>query len=146
MRAALEPIRAGYDLIIIDTPPTAGELQYNALMAATDLLIPLQADIVGLQGLYQMTDTARQIQQSNPALNLAGYILTRCGGRSTLARQMANNIEARAQEMGLPFLMAIREAVAIREAQTLQRSLYEYAPRSKPAADYLALLDRLTDQ
>lgn len=146
LRAALEPIRAGYDLIIIDTPPTAGELQYNALMAATDLLIPLQADIVGLQGLYQMTDTARQIQQSNPALNLAGYILTRCGGRSTLARQMADNIEARAQEMGLPFLMAIREAVAIREAQTLQRSLYEYAPRSKPAADYLALLDRLTDQ
>ena len=79
-------------------------------------------------------------------MNLAGYILTRCGGRSTLARQMADNIEARAREMGLPFLMAIREAVAIREAQTLQRSLYEYAPRSKPAADYLALLDRLTDQ
>lgn len=146
LQAALEPIRAGYDLIIIDTPPTAGELQYNALMAATDLVIPLQADIVGLQGLYQMTDTARQIQQSNPALNLAGYILTRCGGRSTLARQMAETIEARAQEMGLPFLLAIREAVAIREAQTLQRSLYEYAPRSKPAADYLALLDRLTDR
>lgn len=144
LRAALEPIAPRYDLIIIDTPPTAGELQYNALMAATDLLIPLQADIVGLQGLYQMTDTARQIQQSNPGLKLAGYVLTRSGGRSTLARQMAETIEARAREMGLPFLMAIREAVAIREAQTLQRSLYEYAPRSKPAADYLALLDKIT--
>lgn len=146
LRAALEPIAGNYDLIIIDTPPTAGELQYNALMAATDLVIPLQADIVGLQGLYQMADTARQIQQSNPDLTMTGYVLTRSGGRSTLARQMADTIKARAQEMGIPFLWAIREAVAIREAQTLQRSLYEYAPRSKPAADYMQLLDIVTGQ
>ena len=144
LKAALEPLQGRYDLIIIDTPPTAGELQYNALMAADTLVIPLQADIVGLQGLYQMADTARQIQQSNPALTIRGYILTRSGGRSTLARQMAETIEARAQEMGIPFLMAIREAVAIREAQTLQRSLYEYAPRSKPAADYMDLFTLLT--
>lgn len=144
LKAALQPIAGNYDLIIIDTPPTAGELQYNALMAADTLVIPLQADIVGLQGLYQMADTARQIQQSNPALTIRGYILTRSGGRSTLARQMAETIEARAQEMGIPFLMAIREAVAIREAQTLQRSLYEYAPRSKPAADYMDLFTLLT--
>lgn len=144
LRAALDPIAAQYDLIVIDTPPTAGELQYNALMASDNLIIPLQADIVGLQGLYQMADTARQIQQSNPALTLTGFILTRHGGRSTLAQQMAETIRARAAEMGIPFLMAIREAVAIREAQTLQRSLYEYAPKSKPAADYLQLLDMLT--
>lgn len=144
LKTALEPIAGGYDLIVIDTPPTAGELQYNALMAATDLIIPLQADIVGLQGLYQMADTARQIQQSNPALTIRGYILTRSGGRSTLARQMAETIQARAQEMGIPFLAAIREAVAIREAQTLQRSLYEYAPRSKPAADYMELFTLLS--
>lgn len=144
LKTALEPIAGGYDLIIIDTPPTAGELQYNALMAADSLIIPLQADIVGLQGLYQMADTAQQIQQSNPDLTITGYVLTRSGGRSTLARQMAEIIQARAQEMGIPFLAAIREAVAIREAQTLQRSLYEYAPRSKPAADYMELFTLLT--
>lgn len=143
LRTALEPIAAQYNLIVIDTPPTAGELQYNALMAASDLIIPLQADIVGLQGLYQMVDTARQIQQSNPALILTGFILTRHGTRTTLARQMTETIKTKAQEMGIPFLMAIREAVALREAQTLQRSLYEYAPHSNPAADYLQLLDML---
>ena len=58
---------------------------------------------------------------------------------------MAETIKDRAQEMGIPFLMAIREAVAIREAQTLQRSLYEYAPGSKPAADYLQLLAIVSD-
>lgn len=65
----MSPIAAQYDLIVIDTPPTASRLQYNALMASSDL-ITLQADIVGLQGLYQMADTARQIQQSNPALTI----------------------------------------------------------------------------
>ena len=144
LQAALRPIAARFDLAIIDTPPTAGELQYNALMAADSLVIPLQADIVGLQGLYQMADTARQIQQSNPTLTIRGYILTRSGGRSTLARQMAETIQARAQEMGIPFLAAIREAVAIREAQALQRDLYEYAPRSKPAADYMELFTLLS--
>lgn len=142
LRAALDPIAEGYDLVFIDTPPTAGELQYNALMASTDLIIPLQADIGGLQGLYQMRDTAQQIQQSNPDLQITGVVLTRQGGRSTLARQMTEAIKARAAEMGIPFLTAIREAVAIREAQTLQRSLYEYAPTSKPAADYMELLQQ----
>lgn len=144
LRAALEPITGSYDIVLIDTPPTAGELQYNALMASSSLIIPLQADIVGLQGFYQIADTAQQIQQSNPELKITGYILTRHGGRSTLARQMADTIKARAAEMGIPFLMAIREAVAIREAQALQRSLYEYSPNSKPAADYLQLFDTIT--
>ena len=144
LKAALDPIAGQYDLIVIDTPPTPGELQYNALMASDSLIIPLQADIVGLQGLYQMADTAKQIQQSNPELTIKGYILTRHGSRSTLARQLTATIAERAQEMGIPYLTAIREAVAIREAQTLQRDLYEYAPTSKPALDYLTLYDRIT--
>ena len=146
LKTALEPITAQYDIIVIDTPPTAGELQYNALMASTDLVIPLLSDIGSLQGLYQMADTAQQIQQSNPALKLTGVILTRYGNRSTLSRQMADTIKDRAQAQGIPCLAAIREAVAIREAQTLQRSLYEYAANSKPAQDYLELFDTLTNE
>ena len=144
LATALQPIASRYDIAVIDTPPTAGELQYNALMAADDLIIPLQADIGSLQGLYQMTDTARQIQRTNAGLQITGYILTRHGGRTTLARQMADAIRARADELRIPFLAAIREAVAIREAQTLQRDLYAYAPHSKPAQDYLQLFDRIT--
>ena len=145
LQQALKPLQMLdiYDLIIIDTPPTAGELQYNALQAATDLIIPLQADIVGLQGLYQIADTARQIQQTNPALSIAGFVITRQQGRSTLARQMQERITAEAAARNIPFIGCIREAVAIREAQTLQRSLYEYAPNSKPAQDYMQLLENI---
>lgn len=145
LQQALKPLQAIglYDFIVIDTPPTAGELQYNALQAANALLIPLQADIVGLQGLYQIADTARQIQQSNPALSIAGCIITRQQGRSILARQMQERITAEAAARNIPFMGAIREAVAIREAQTLQQNLFEYAPTSKPAQDYMQLLDKL---
>ena len=51
LQKAIEPLKKDYDLIVIDPPPTAGELQYNALQAATGLIIPLQADIYNLQSL-----------------------------------------------------------------------------------------------
>lgn len=146
LQQAIEPLKKEYDLIIIDTPPTAGELQYNALQAATGLVIPLQADIYNLQSLYQITDTARQIQGSNPALSITGFVLTQYDGRSTIARQMKETITAQAAAMGVPYLGAIRAAVAVKEAAALQQSLFDYAPKSKPAEDYLALYETITKQ
>lgn len=142
LQRAIEPLKGRYDLIIIDTP-TGGELQYNALQAATGLIIPLLADIYGVQGLYQITRTAQQIQQGNTALKILGFILTQYDGRTTLARQIRENITTRAEALGVPFLGVIRKAVAIQEAAALQTSLFEYAPNSKPAIDYLQIFDAL---
>lgn len=139
LQRALLPVQLAYDLIIIDTPPTAGELQYNALQAATGLIIPLQADIYSLQGLYEIAETAAQIKQSNPALEIAGVLITRHNERSTIARQMKENIISAAAALGIPYLGAIREGVAIREAQALQENLFLYAPKSKPALDYMKI-------
>ena len=144
LQEALEPIRARYDLIFIDTPPTAGILQYMAMQAADSLIIPLQADAYNLQSLYQITDTARQIQQSNPELQFAGLLLTQYDGRSLLARQMQTTIINKAQEMGVPYLGTIRAGIAVKEAAAMQQSLYKYAPRSKPAADYMDVFHYLT--
>lgn len=146
LQKAIEPLKKEYDLIVIDTPPTAGELQYNALQAATGLIIPLQADIYNLQSLYQITDTARQIQQTNPELKILGFLLTQYDRRSTIARQMQETITDQAAAMGVPYLGAIRAAVAVKEAAALQQSLFEYAPKSNPAADYLAVYDTIAKQ
>ena len=143
LQRAIEPLKSRYDIILIDTPPNAGELQYNALQAADTLIIPLQADIVGLQGLYLMHDTAQEISASNPALKIAGIVLTRHNTRSVITRQMQDQITETALSMGVPCLGAVREGVAIREAQALQVSLYDYAPKSNPARDYESILKKL---
>ena len=143
LQRAIEPLQGRYDVVFIDTPPTAGELQYNALQAATGLIIPLLADIYGVQSLYQITRTAQQIQKSNPALQILGFILTQYNGRTTLARQIRENITTRAEALGVPFLGAIRKAVAVEEAAALQKSLFEYAPNCNPAKDYLQIFDAL---
>ena len=146
LRQALEPIKDNYDLIIIDTPPTAGELQYNALMAADGLIIPLEADAFNLQSLYQMTDTARQIQQSNTGLQILGVVFTQYDGRSIISRQMRDAITQTAAAAGVPTLGTIRGAVAIKEAAALQQSIYSYAPKSKPAQDYLEIYNHIAQE
>jgi len=121
-----------------------GELTYNALQASTGLIIPLETDNSSLQGLYQITDIAHQMQKSNPALSILGVILTRYDSRPKINKYLRDVIAEKGQETGAPFLMAIRAGVAIREAQGMQQSLFEYAPKSNPAADYMTLYKKIT--
>lgn len=139
LQTALEPVKNSYDFCIIDTPPQMGELTFNALQASTGLIIPLETDNSSLQGLYQITDIAHQMQRSNPALSIIGVILTRYDNRPKLNRYLQGVIADRGAEIGAPYIMAIRPGVAIREAQAMQQSLYDYAPKSKPAQDYKKL-------
>lgn len=140
---ALEPVKNNYDFIFIDTAPTFGELTFNALRASTGLLIPLETDTNSLQGLYNVVDIARQMQGHNDALQILGTVLTRYDGRSNLNKYLKATIEENGQEAGAPLLGTIRAGVAIREAQALQRNLYEYAPKSNPARDYMELYNAI---
>lgn len=143
LQKALEPVKNDYDIIVIDTPATAGELQYNALQAADGLVIPLLADAYNVQALRQINDTAEQIRASNPQLKIAGLLLTQYDGRSIIARQMRGNLVQYAAMLAAPFLGTVRSAVVVKEAAALQLSLFEYAPKSKPAQDYLDIYTAL---
>lgn len=145
LQKALQPIKSIYDIIVIDTPPTAGELLYNSLQASTGLLIPLQADMFNLQGLYQIADTAKQFKQSNPDLKVLGFVLTRYDGRSTLAKTFRDTITKKAAELGIEHLADIREGIAIKEAAAFQENLFEYAPKAKPAQDYKELFNKIME-
>lgn len=139
LQHALEPIKGKYDFIIIDTPPQIGELTFNALQASTGLLIPLESDNSSLQGLYQITDIVAQMQQSNAALQIIGTLLTRYESRTKINRYLQEVIQEQCKQMGLPYLGEVRAGISVREAQGLQLSLFEYAPKSKPAQDYAAI-------
>ena len=98
-----------------------------------------------MQGLYQIADIAHQMQRSNPDLSIIGVILTRYDARPKLNRYLKDAIAERGQEIGAPLLMGIRPGIAIREAQAMQQSLYDYAPRSNPAQDYKTLYEMIQE-
>lgn len=146
LQAALQPLERQYDVVFVDTPPTMGELTFNALQASTRLIVPLEADPNSLQGLYQIVDIAHQMQRSNPALQIMGVVLTRFDNRPRVNAFWRDAIAEKGAENGAPLLMAIRPGVAVREAQTTQQSLYDYAPKSKPAQDYRRLYQLITKE
>lgn len=141
---ALEPLRRKYSIIVIDTPATGGELQYNALQAADRLLIPLEADAYNAQSLYQIAATAEQIRQTNPRLKIAGVLMAKYDGRATLSKLLCARLQETAAALHIPYLGTVRKAIAIPEAAAFQRSLYDYAPKSNPAIDYLRIYETIT--
>ena len=144
LQEALDPIRGAFDVIIIDTPTMAGELQYNAMQVADLILIPLEADIYNIQSLYQTMDTARQIRHSNDRLQ-AGFIINKYRGTTNLDRQLQKTLIMKGTEAGAQYFGTVRQAVAVKEAALLRKSIYDYAPKSNPAREYMDIFNMITN-
>lgn len=145
LKKALEPLTEKYGLIVLDTPPTLGTLLINSLTASNDVVIPVQADTFAMQSVFQLMDTISQVKQyCNQGLTVAGVLLTRYNSRTVLSRDHRENLADRCAEMGIKLFTAmISEGIAVKEAQTMQESLFQYAPKSKPALDYAELIKEL---
>lgn len=141
LQGAIEPLKRKYDYIFIDTPPQMGELTFNGLQASTGIIIPLEADTGSINGLYQITDIVREIQKKNPKASIIGTIITRYDARAKINQYLREKIAEAGEEEGAPLLAEIRPGIALREAQAKQKSLYDYAPKSKPAKDYMNLFE-----
>lgn len=143
LRRALEPILKYYDLIVLDTPPGAGEIQYNALQASTGVVVPLLADAFSIQGLYQVNDTITAIRQGNRQPFYKSCILTFAHERESLYKIIQKQVQDKAAAMNFHFLGSVHEAAAIRQAQAVQQSIYDYAPRCRPAKDYNSIFQKI---
>jgi chromosome partitioning protein len=148
LKEALEPIQDDYDYVVIDTPPALGILTINALAACTGLIVPAQADIYSLQGIGQLYETIKPVRQyCNRELRIMGILLTRYNQRSILSRDIAEMIEQTASQLDtVVYKTAIREAVAIKEAQAKQQDIYSYAPKGKVTADYASFVEEVLGQ
>ena len=142
---AIKPLLDVYDDVVIDTAPGMGTLLIQALTAADSALVPLQADSQSLQGLHKIAETIHSVMEANnPHLSVAGIVITRFDGRTRLSRQFDALMREQCQQMGLVLADThVRASVAVQEAQALRRSLYDYAPKSTTAQDYLRLVEEL---
>src|SRR6266705_936943 len=93
LQRVLEPLRSRFEFIFIDCPPSLGLLTLNALVAADQVLVPLQCEFYALEGLSQLLHTISQVKKNmNPALELQGIVLTMYDSRSSLSSQVANDV------------------------------------------------------
>jgi chromosome partitioning protein len=138
LKELIEPIRASYDFILIDSPPSLGLLTLNSFVASDVLLIPLQAQYLALQGLSKLLEVVEKIQKRlNPALQIGGVFITQFDSRKVLNRDVVATIEAHFKNE--VFKTKIRDNVALAEAPAQGLDIFRYNPKSNGAEDYLDL-------
>ena len=142
LRTALEPLRADYEYILIDCPPSLGLLTINALVAADQVLVPLQCEYYALEGLGSLLRTIELIRGGlNRGLTLDGVVLTMFDARNNLARQVMKDVQGHLP--GQVYDTVIPRNVRLSEAPSHGRPVILYDIESKGAQSYLALAAEL---
>lgn len=135
---ALEPVQADFDYIIIDGPPSLGLLTINSLVAATHLLIPVQAEYYALEGLKQLLDTIGLIQTHlKPNLGILGAVVTMYDQRNRLARAVLKEVGQFFPNR--VFKTVIPRNVRLAEAPSYGRSIVDYDKHSSGSRAYESL-------
>ncbi len=138
LRTFLDPLRARFDYIFIDTPPSLGLLTLNALVAADAVLIPLNCEYFALEGLADLVATLRRVRGTlNPSLDIAGVLLTMYDERTNLGQQVARDIRAFFQER--VYTTVIPRNIRLGEAPSHGMPAILYDVKSRGAEAYLAL-------
>ena len=142
LRNAVQSVRDQYDYILVDCPPSLGLLTVNTLTAADTVLIPIQCEFYALEGLSQLLNTIRLVQQNlNPALQVEGVLLTMFDQRLNLSRQVAE--EAKEYFGSRVFDAVIPRNVRLAEAPSFGKPIVLYDILSVGAQSYLALANEI---
>ena len=145
LRELLEPYRASYSYILIDSPPSLGLLTINSLTASDEVLIPLQAQYLALRGLSKLLEVIDKIKKRlNKGLRVGGVFITQYDNRKILNRDVVVTIEAHFREE--LFNTKIRDNIALAEAPTQGLDIFRYQPKSYGAEDYLSLCRELLNK
>jgi chromosome partitioning protein len=136
LRQALAPVLERYHYVVIDCPPSLGLLTVNSLMAATEVLVPVEPGFFPLIGLRLLQRTIEMIQKVNPALRISGVIPTMLD-RTALTRDTQEQL---AQSFGALLLPPIPRRVAIGEAHATGQDIFSYEGRGESARAYAVLI------
>jgi len=142
LKEALENIKADYNYIFIDCPPSLGLLTINALSSSNSFIVPLQCEYFALEGLSQLLNTAGLLKRKlNPSLKIAGIVLTMFDTRNNLSHQVVDEIQS--HFAGKVFDTIIPRNVRLSEAPSHGQSVIEYDTRSIGARKYIELAREL---
>lgn len=138
LRQALLPVANRYDFVLIDCPPSLGLLTINALTAAEEAVIPVQAEYYALEGLSQLTAVVRRVREAlNPTLHISGVLVTMFDGRTRLAMEVLDELEKYfPQQM---FKTQIPRNIRLSEAPSFGKPVILFDVKSRGAQAYISL-------
>ena len=138
LRSALHSLEGRYDFVLVDCPPSLGLLTLNVLTAAHGVIIPIQCEYYALEGISQLLNTVRLVQQNfNPALAIDGVLLTMYDSRLNLCRQVAD--DAKEYFGAKVFRTPVPRNVRLAEAPSFGKPILLYDVQSVGAKSYLAV-------
>lgn len=137
---------ADYDYILIDCPPSLGLLTINALAAASDVLIPVQAEYYALEGLSQLLTTVQRIREGgiNPSLQIFGVMVTMYDKRTSLSDQVLGELTNYFGDK--MFKTTIPRNVRLAEAPSFGKTIFEHDKWSKGAKAYKQLTKEILNR
>lgn len=140
LKQLMEPLKRNYDFILLDCMPSLGMLTINALAAADNVLIPVQAQYLSAKGLEQLLQTVNKVRrQINPKLRIEGILLTMVDGRTNYAKDISNLIRETYGSKIKVFSTDIPHSVRAAEISAEGKSIFKHDPKGKVAEAYRVL-------
>jgi chromosome partitioning protein len=144
LREALEDL-TGYDFVLIDCPPSLGVLTMNALTYSTEVIVPLQVQFLPFHGMYNLFEAVQMVKKRlNRRIDVKGIIGTMYSSKKAINREVIDETEKRLP--GKLFKTLIRENVALQEAPSWGKTIFEYKPDSSGAEDYMKLSEEIINR
>lgn len=138
LRAALDPVKGNYDLVVLDCPPALDLLTLNVLAAADTLMVPMQAEYFALEGISELISTLERVRAAyNPSLTIEGVLLTMYDERTNLAQQVTQTLREYFKDR--LFLTVIPRNVRLAEAPSHGKPVALYDARSRGTEAYFEL-------
>ena len=145
LKDALAPVLKNFEYVVLDTPPALGILTVNAMVAATHLLVPIQAAYFAIEGTDDLLETYSRIRsRPNPDLKIVGVLITLYDKRTNISRDTHEQI--RAVFGNTLFRTKITKNVRLEESPAYKETILSYAPKSPGAVEYRKLALEVIDR
>ncbi|MDX1682176.1 MAG: ParA family protein, partial [Phycisphaeraceae bacterium] len=155
LRQRCQPLleQRAFDYVLIDCPPSLGLLTVNALAMVREVIVPMQAHFLALQGLSKLLETVRMVRSGiNPRLRVSGVVLCVHDAQTILAQEVESDLQAFFEESRTQpvawrhaqvFHPAVRRNIKLAESPSFGQTIFNYEPDSAGAQDYAALAETI---